>query len=140
MGQPEARIPEMGTLVLQPEYRAAHLSQEGCPVDLLLQLVGLQLLDGASQRAKRRHMGANALTIEAADSAVLRHQPGSTRRGGIEVVLQIQVRAAEIVDRSHRAAVNSESSPSEVLPRIPSTTTRFPNIEPSSLTLVSLAS
>jgi hypothetical protein len=39
----------MGTLVLQPEYRAAHFPQEGGAVDLIVQLVRLQLFDGASQ-------------------------------------------------------------------------------------------
>jgi hypothetical protein len=69
----------------------AHLSEKRRPVDLIMQLVRLQLLDRASQRAKRRNVGADALSIEAPDPAVLRHQPGSARRGRIEVVLEIQV-------------------------------------------------
>jgi hypothetical protein len=88
----------VGTLLLQPEYRGPHLSQKGGPVYLVVQLVRLQLLYRAGQGAKCRYMGSNALSIEAADSAVLSNQPGGTRRRRIEVVLQIQVRAAEIVD------------------------------------------
>jgi hypothetical protein len=61
----------MRTLVLQPEYRAPHLPQKGCPVDLVVQLVRLQLLHRAGQGAKRRHMRSDALSIEAADSSVL---------------------------------------------------------------------
>jgi hypothetical protein len=101
MGKPETRIPEMGTLVLQPEYRASNLTQESRAVDLIVQIVRLQLLDRAGQRAKRRNMGADALSIEAAESAVVRHKPCGARRGRIEVVLEIQVRAAEVVHGRH---------------------------------------
>jgi hypothetical protein len=101
VGQPEPWVPEMGTLVLQPEYRAAHLAEESGAVYLVVQLVRLQLLDCTGQRAKCGDVGANALSIEAADSAILGDQAGGARRGRIEMVLQIQVRPAEIVDSRH---------------------------------------
>jgi hypothetical protein len=99
MGQPEGRIADVRLLVLQPEYRAAHLAQQRAAVDLFVQLVRLQLFDRTGQRAESREMRAYAFLVEAAYAGVLRHQPRGTTGRWIEVVLQIQVRTTEVIDR-----------------------------------------
>ena len=99
MDEPEARVPDVGPLVLQPEDGAAHLAQERGAIDLVLQVVDLQLLDRARDRAKRGDVRPDGLRIEAAETSVVRHQPGGARRRRIEMVLEVQVGPAEIVYR-----------------------------------------
>ena len=77
-------------------------------------------------------LGAHRLDIEGAQPRVLRHQAGSARGRRIEVILEVQVGPAEIVDGGHqRVTDTSEWSPSVALPSRPSTTTASPSIAPS---------
>jgi hypothetical protein len=92
----------MGPFVVQPETRSANLSQERRAVDLQLEIIGIKLLDGTRNRAKSGQMLADRLLIEPPQPGVLRNQTGRTGRGRVEMVLEIQVGPAEIVDRRVR--------------------------------------
>ena len=92
----------MGPFVVQPIARSTNLSQERRAVDFQLEIIGIELLDGTRNRAKSRQMLADRLLIEPTQSGVLRNQTGRTRRGRVEMVLEIQVGPAEIVDRRVR--------------------------------------
>ena len=98
MVDPEHRIPFVGSLVLQPEDAASDLAEQRGPVDLLLQVVHLELFHRARHRAQRRDVRAHRGIVELAQPAVVRHQPGGAPGGGIEVVLEVQVGPAELVD------------------------------------------
>ena len=110
MAEPEARVPDVGTLVLQPEDGVAQLAQERGAIDLALDVVHVQLLDRARDRAKRGHVRPDGLLVEAAETSVVRHQAGGTRRPRVEVILEVQVGLTEIVYCGHYAplAVTSE--------------------------------
>ena len=61
----------------------------------------VQLLDRARHRAQPGHMRAHRLGIEPAQPRVVRHQTGRARGRRVEVILQIQIGPAEIVNRRH---------------------------------------
>jgi hypothetical protein len=66
-----------------------------------VQPIRLKFLDRAGQRAQCGHVRAHAVAIEAANPRILSDQPGRAGRRRIEVVLEIQVRAAKIVHAGH---------------------------------------
>src|SRR5262245_26640927 len=154
MVDPEDRVPLVRALVLQPEDPAPDLAQQRGPVDLLLEVVDVQLLHRPRHRPQRRDVLAHGHRVELPQPAVVRHQARRARRGGIEVVLEVQVGPAEVVDGRHAAvrillalrahagwdAASSEWSPRDAVPVSPSATTAFPIIAPSSRTRVSRAS
>ena len=108
MVDPEDRVPLVRPLVLQPEDRAPELAQQRGAVDLLLQVLDVELLDRARHRPERRDVRPDGGHVEAAQPAVVRHQPGLARGGRVEVVLEIQVGLAELVDRRHPASRDRE--------------------------------
>jgi hypothetical protein len=99
--QPVARIADVGTLVLQAEDRAPDLAQQRGAIDLGLYVVRLELLDRALHRTQPGQVRLHGLGVEPAETRVLRHQSGRARGRRVEMVLQIQIGPAEIVDRRH---------------------------------------
>ena len=98
MVDPEDRVPLVRPLVLQPEDRAPELAQERGAVDLLLQVLDVELFDRARHRPERRDVRPDGGRVEPAQPAVVHHQPGLARGRRVEVVLEVQVGLAELVD------------------------------------------
>jgi hypothetical protein len=99
VGQPEPGVPEMRPLLSEPIGGAPDFSQQRRPVDLGLQILGIELLKRAGDRPQRGQVLANGFGIEPPQPGVCRHQPRGARGGRIEVVLEVQVGPAEVIDR-----------------------------------------
>ena len=133
MVDPEDRVALVRPLVLEPVDGAPELAEQRRPVDLVLQVVHLELFDRAGDRPERRHVLAHRRRIEPAEASVLRDEAGRAGGGRVEVVLEVQVGPAELIDGRHRApwrrayagrsAATSEWSPSDAVPVSPSATT-----------------
>jgi hypothetical protein len=76
----------------------AEFAQQGGSVDLIIQLRRLELLDRTLDRTQCREMRSGCLGIEGAQPGILIDSAGSAAGYRIEVVLEIQIRAAEIID------------------------------------------
>src|SRR5215213_5361836 len=120
---------------------AANVSQQRRPVDLGREIVAFQLLDRSRHRPESGEVLSGGLDVEPAQPAVGADQACRARGGWIEMVLEIQIGPAEVVNRGvgHQArlAVASEWSPRLALPRKFSRMTLLPRSEPSSSTPVS---
>ena len=133
--EPEYRISDMGLFVLHPKHGAADLTQQRRTIDLLLHVLRVQFLHRPGQRSEGRDVFSRRLGVEATEPAILAEHPGGAGRRRVEVILQVQVGPAEIVNGGHGpsslvnppapvgaaaqddgCAVTSEWSPSEVLP------------------------
>src|SRR4030095_440416 len=69
MSQPECGIPDVGALVLEAKNGVPQLAQERRAIDLPLDVVYVQLLHGARDRAERRQVRADGLVVETAETA-----------------------------------------------------------------------
>jgi hypothetical protein len=98
VGEPEGRVPDVGLLVLQPVDRAANFAQQPGSIDLGFQIAAIELLDGPGNRSQCREVLPRALDVETAEPPVLRDEARGAGRCRIEMVLEIQVGPAEVVD------------------------------------------
>jgi hypothetical protein len=99
MAEPEARVPDLRLLVLQPKRGGADFAQQRGPIDFARQLLRLQLFGGSAEGAECSKMNPGGLRVEAAQPGIHIDPAGGTTGSGIEVILEVQVGPAEIVYR-----------------------------------------
>ena len=99
---PEHRVPLVRALVLEPEDRAPELAEERGAVDLVLHVLDVELLHRAGHRAQGGEVLAHRLRVEAPEPAIVRDEAGRARRGRVEMVFEVQIGPAELIDRRHR--------------------------------------
>ena len=99
MREPEPGISDVGTFQVQAIDGAPDLAQQGRAVDLGLELFGIELLDRAGDRTQRRDMRSGGFPVDPAEPMAFSNETGRARGSWVEVVLEVEVGPAEVVDR-----------------------------------------
>jgi hypothetical protein len=98
---PQRGIAPPRMFVLEAEEEYPDVVQQRGPVDLVIGIVDVQILDGTGDRPQRGDVQPDRVGIESAQPLVLARRPGARRRGRIEVIPEIEERAAEFVGGGH---------------------------------------
>ena len=87
--------------VLETEQKHPEVVEEPGAVYLVIGVLDVEILDGARDRAERGHVQPDRVGIEGAQPRVLPGSAGARRGGRIEVIPEIEKRAAEVVGGGH---------------------------------------